>query len=620
MNPINWKVTSKFLDDINTDDIIRADILQETIDKNYFAKHAFEKFDADFIKRSSENKSNIIVAWKNFWCWSSREQAVYALSFNKVICVIAESFPDIFYRNSVNNWFLLIRLDDTSKILLWSELEINLESKQIIDKSNNAKYLFEYNESDLELIKSWWRLQIVKNYIKNPKCNITRWPWQRWWKTIVEKMISNKINSEVFAWDTISALPIDLIYLNEVIGPPAIAYFKNDFWENSRVFNNEKIKLIPDHSIPSCSIAVSNWIEDMKQFAKNEGIKMYKQGRWIEHIVFIEEWKVLPWNIILWTDSHTCTNWALNTLSLWVWTTDSVFALAAWAIFNFTVPESIKVNLKWNFQKWTSAKDLILYITWIIWAKWASKKIIEFDWPAISNLSIDQRTTISNMAVEMSARSWIFPFDEKIWSYLKEKWLDDFAPVSPDEQANYTQTIEIDLDSIKPMVAFPHSPDNVCEISKLNDQIKKSKLTNSPSFPSIKDEDLNITQWFIWSCTNWKYEDLELAAKVLKWNKVSENVDLIIVPASDQIFKKALKNWLIEIFLDSWAMIEAPNCWTCFWKHLWVAWQKSRIISSSNRNYKWRMWHQNSLIFLASPATVAASSIEWAITSPIWYL
>jgi 3-isopropylmalate/(R)-2-methylmalate dehydratase large subunit len=150
--------------------------------------------------------------------------------------------------------------------------------------------------------------------------------------------------------------------------------------------------------------------------------------------------------------------------------------------------------------------------------------------------------------------------------------------------------------------------------------IRKSQQINSPDFPAISEEDILINEWFIWSCTNGKYDDLKIAAKILKWRKIPENVSLVIVPASSEIYKKALKEGLIDIFVEAWALVESPNCAKCFGKHMWVAWPESRIISSSNRNYKWRMWSEKALIFLASPATVAASCLEWKITDPRKYL
>ena len=619
---IIWKITSVFKDDINTDDIIRADVLQESTDKQFFAKHAFEKFDSDFVERCSREKSSIVVAWKNFWCWSSREHAVYALSYNNVKCVIAESFPDIFYRNSFNNWFLLIILENPNdKFKSWDEIDIDLENRLLINKTQSNEFSFTLSDYDKGLVEQWWQIWLVKKYNESLKIDIDKKSVLKdCGQTIVEKIISKHVWANVRFWDTLSCLPIDLIYLNEVIWPAAIDYFIKDFWDSAKVFDRNKVLFIPDHSIPSCSVAVSEGIDAMSDFAKEQWIQMYKQWRWIEHIVFIEEWKVVPWSIVLWTDSHTCTAWAMNCLALWVWTTDSVYAIASWALFHFTVPETIKIVLEWKLENWVSAKDVILHLVWLIWAKWALKKVVEFSGPALCDMSIDMRTTLSNMVVEMSARTWIFPFDNVLKDYLEWIWINNFNWIKPDENTIYSKVVELNLSELEPMIAFPHSPENVCWVSAIASQISKSNQVNTKSFPSIEAEDLKVSQCFIWACTNWKFEDLKVAARILDWNTVHRDVNLVIVPASDQIYKKALNAWFVKIFIDSWAMIEAPNCWPCFWKHLWVASSRARILSSSNRNYKWRMWHKDSLIFLASPATVAASSIEWIITDPRKYL
>ena len=313
---IKWQVTSVFFDDVNTDDIIRADVLQESTDKTFFAKYAFEKFDWKFIERCVKQKSNIIVAWENFGCWSSREQAVYAMSWNNVKAVISKSFPDIFYRNSINNWLVLIKFDDIRLLSLWSDVEVDLKNQKIIVqkwKSKKQEYSFDCDSDDLLLMRSWWRLGIVKEYKKSKKVYVNHalvkdFDEQEGPQTIVEKIVSKQVWKKVLAWDKISALGLDFVYLNEVIAPASIRYFWEDFSLQAKVFDPSKINFIPDHSVPSCSIEVSNGIDSMKDFASKHWIFMHKQWRGIEHIVFIEEWKVLPWNIIVGTDSHTCTN------------------------------------------------------------------------------------------------------------------------------------------------------------------------------------------------------------------------------------------------------------------------------------------------------------------------
>ena len=614
---VTWIVSSIFGKDINTDDIIRADVLQESTDKAFFAKYAFEKYDKDFIKRCKKYPSNVIVADENFGCGSSREHAVYALTYNNVSIVIAKSFPDIFYRNSINNGLVLVKFDNIDIFKMWDEIKVDLERKKIIH--NGKEYDFEAEDDEIFIMKNEGQLGVVKNYIKNKEINIVKKAKIRKWQTMVEKIISNHVWEKVYQKDKISALPIDLIYLNEVIAPASITYFFQDFWKDAKVANPDGIFLIPDHTIPSSSIAVSIWISLMKAFAHKQWIKMFKQWRGIEHIVWIEEWYVLPWNIILWTDSHTCTNGAMNCFSLWVWTTDAEYALAANALFNFEVPWSIKVVLKWKFQKWVTAKDLVLELLRILGAWWASKQVMEFHGEWVKNMKMDARTTIANMAVEMSARSAIFVYDEEVEANIKNPKY-KYQKIEPDEDAIYSQVIEINLDELEPNVAFPHKPANVCKVTEIDKQIEKSQQINSPDFPAITKEDTIINECFLWACTNGKYEDLEIAAKILKWHKVNDNVDFVVVPASYEIYKKALDNGLIDIFVKAGCLVESPNCAKCFWKHMGVTWPDARVMSTSNRNYKWRMWSADALIFLASPATVAASAIEWKIADPRKYL
>lgn len=642
-NIINWKITTIFGNDINTDDIIRADVLQESTDKDFFAQYAFEKYDKEFINRCKTTDKNIVIWWENFGCGSSREHAAYALSYNNVNIVIAKSFPDIFYRNSINNGLILIRFNEIEKFKIWDEISINLDDKKIIVKrksrqvqgsaptknsknescinsDDNIQYNFECPDDEIFIMKNWGQLWVVKNYIENKKINIIKWNnKEKNNQTIVEKIISNHVWEKVFSGDKISALPIDLIYQNEVIAPASIVYFHEDFWNDAKVANPDWVFLIPDHTVPSSSIKVSIWISIMKKFAEKHWIKMFKEGRWIEHIVWIEEGYILPWNIILGTDSHTCTNWAMNTFSIWVWTTDAEYALASNALFNVEVPESIKVILTWKMQKWVSAKDIVLEMLKKLWAGWASKKVLEIHGSAIKNMNMDERTTIANMAVEMSARTAIFAPDEEITKNIKNPKY-KYAFVEADKEANYTNILEINLSEIEPNIAFPHKPANVCKVTEIDEQIKKSAEIDSLDFPKITKADTKINECFLWACTNWKYEDMKIAAQILKNKKIHKDVVFVIVPASQEIYMRCLKEWIIQTFVEAGCLVESPNCGKCFGKHMWVSWPEARVMATSNRNYKWRMGSWDALIYLASPASVAAAAIAGEIVDCREYL
>ncbi len=615
---INWKVTTVFWNDINTDDIIRADVLQESTDKEFFAQYAFEKYDSEFINRCKTAKSNVVIAWENFGCGSSREHAVYALTYNAVNIVIAKSFPDIFYRNSINNGLILVRFEDIDKFKNWDEVEVDLDKKEI--SCNGKIYSFEAPDDEIFIMKNGGQLGVVKNYIENKEIKIVKKEENKTGgQTMVEKIISNHVGEKVFAWDKASAMPIDLIYLNEVIAPASITYFLHDFWGDAPVWDKNWIFLIPDHTVPSSSIQVSIWINMMKKFAEKHGVKMFKEGRGIEHIVWIEEGYVLPGNIILWTDSHTCTNGAMNCFSIWAWTTDAEYAIASWAMFNVEVPESIRINLTWELQKWVYAKDIVLELLRIFGAGWASKRVMEFHGEGVSSLGMDARTTIANMAVEMSARTAIFAYDEEVEKNIKNPKY-EYKKIEADEDAEYSDVVEINLSELEPNVAFPHKPANVCKIVDLEKQIEKSQEVDSLDFPAVKKEDTKINECFLWACTNGKYDDMVVAAKILKWRNIHDDVTFVIIPASDEIYKKCLKNGIIETFVEAWALVESPNCWKCFGKHMWVTGPTGRIMSTSNRNYKWRMWAAEAFIFLASPASVAASAVAGEIVDPREYL
>lgn len=602
---ISGIITSVFPDDINTDDIIPAWTLQEATERWFFKKYAFLNYDKNFVGRCEKAKSNIIVAGKNFGCGSSREQAVYALQENNVVAVIAKSFPDIFYRNSLNNGLVLAKVANFYDFKPEKKIEIDLEKKEILVGGKKVK--IEISDEDAKTFSLDGRIGKVKKHLAQIKQSRPVLDWlaaggSEKPQTVVEKIISAHLGKPVFAGERLENLPIDILFLNEVIGPAAIKDFLNNF-KRQKIFSPKRIFFIPDHTVPSSSVQVSEGITLLEDFAKEQGSKCYKEGDGIEHQVLMEDGYIVPGEIILGTDSHTDTNGALNTLAFGIGTTDASFALATGHIYDFIVPETIRFNLSGKFKKGVYSKDLILYLIGKLGVDGAVGKAAEFGGAGLKNLSIDARATIANMAVEMGARTAIFEPDEVLKKYLQQRAKFPYKPYNADPGCRYEKIVNVNLGDIEPCVAFPHKPSNVISVSKI-------KSGDSPK----------ITDAFLGSCTNARYEDFVEAAKIIKGRKVNKDVNFIVIPASRKIYLRLLKEGIIEIFAEAGANVESPNCGLCFGKHMGVVGRKAKIISSSNRNYIGRMGSPEAKIFLASPATVTASAIAGKITDPRKFL
>jgi len=608
---ITGKITSVFPKDINTDDIIPAWTLQESSEHSYFKKYAFDNYDKGFVNRCKKNDSNIIVAGSNFGCGSSREQAIYALQENNIKAIISPSYPDIFYRNCLNNGLPAIIIDNISDIKINKIVIVDLDKK--IVKIDGKIYPIKNSDEDLRSFSLGGKLGKIRSHLAVLLSQIQP---QRLYTgrldnpkpmTIVEKIVSDHVVRPVFAGEKLD-LPIDILFFNEVIGPPAIKDFKNKFSDvfkkhnkEVKVFDSKKIFFIPDHTVPSSSIAVSEGIDLMEEFSREQGTKCYKEGDGIEHVVMIEDGYIVPGEIIVGTDSHTDTNGALNTLAFGVGTTDATYAMATGFIYDFEIPQTIKFNLKGKFRKGVYGKDLILYLIGQLGVDGASKKVIEFGGPALKNISLEQRITIANMGVEMGARTAIFEPDEQLEKYLLNRNKFPYKFYLADKNCKYEKIIDVNLSKLEPCVAFPHTSGNVISVSKIK---------NPPQ----------ITDAFLGACTNGRYEDFAEAAKILKGKKVHQNVNFVVIPASRNIYNRLIKDGILQIFAEAGANIESSNCGPCFGKHMGVVGRGAQMISSSNRNYIGRMGSRDAKIFLASPVTVTAAAIEGEIVDPRKYL
>ncbi len=443
-------------------------------------------------------------------------------------------------------------------------------------------------------------------------------------QTIVEKIVSRAVGKKVNAGELVGVLPIDKLYFNEVIGPPAIANFKDDFdpifGEVSekkkrmiprKVFDPTRVCFIPDHTVPSCSVMVAKGINLMKSFANDQGIRMYKEGDGIEHTVVTEEGFVRPGEICVATDSHTDTVGAIGALGFGIGTTEAEYALAMGEIYDFFVPESYKFEINGDFKQGSCAKDLILHILGTLKEGGCSKHVAEYSGDTIRKMGMDGRFTICNMSVEMSARTAIVNPDQITFDFMEdivrrhgelgaelEQSMRKVNLTRSDGNAEYSAMMRIEAGTIDPQVALPHSPANVKPASEMNDEV-------------------NVV--FIGSCTNARHTDLLEAARILKGRRVSKNVNLIVIPASRLVYNWAMSEGILKIFADAGANIESSNCGPCFGKHMGVLSPGDRCVSTSNRNYRGRMGSPDAFIYLASPATAAATAIEGKIVDPRRY-
>lgn len=415
--------------------------------------------------------------------------------------------------------------------------------------------------------------------------------------TITEKiLLKHTDNKEISSGDLIF-VKLDFILANDITGPLAIKEFRKI--GVNKVFDPERIALIPDHSTPNKDIKSAQQTKELREFSKEQEIKyFYDGGRvGIEHALLPEEGLVLPGDCIIGADSHTCTYGALGTFSTGVGSTDLAYAMAFGEIW-LKVPESLKFVYYGKLPKWVGGKDLILYTIGKIGVDGARYMAMEFTGEAIRNLSMTDRFTICNMAIEAGAKSGIIEPDEITLEYVKNRAKRKFKLFYSDKDANYKEVYEWDVSNLEPMVAFPHLPSNVYPVS------------------SAVNKNITLDQVYIGSCTNGRLEDLRISAKILKGHKVNPNLRLIITPATPSIYMSALKEGLIEIFLSAGAVITPPSCGPCLGGHLGVLAEGERALSTTNRNFVGRMGHPKSEVYLANPAVAAASAILGRIAAP----
>lgn len=409
-------------------------------------------------------------------------------------------------------------------------------------------------------------------------------------QTLAEKILSLKIGKRCYAGDIIIC-PIDLVFLQDTAGPLAIRQFVACGFEQLK--NPEKTLIFLDHASPSPSAELSKDHIFLRDFAKKKGAKLFDVGEGISHQIIAESF-ANPGDIILGSDSHTVSAGGLGAFATGMGSSDIAVAMALGRIW-LRVPETIKVICSGSFPPMVSAKDLILFIIGKIGAEGANYKALEFGGEGVSQMSISDRLTIASMVVEAGAKVGLFPSDQMTQKYLSEKGRGDrFFPIYPDPDTDYEEVIDIDLSKLEPMVAKPHSVDNVSPVR----EVKGKK----------------IHQVFIGTCTNGRLEDLAIAAKILAGK--TSRVRLLIAPASKSVFLKAIELGYIQTLIEAGAVILPPGCGPCLGVHQGVLADEEVCLSTANRNFQGRMGNPKAFIYLASPATASASALTGEITDP----
>ncbi len=388
---------------------------------------------------------------------------------------------------------------------------------------------------------------------------------------------------------------LDLVLANDITGPLAIKEFKKI--DVKKVFDPARVVMIPDHFAPAKDIPSAQQCRDIKEFSAEQGLTYYEVGRCgIEHCFLPEQGLVVPGDVVIGADSHTCTYGGLGAFSTGVGSTDLAVGMAQGEIW-FRVPETIKFVLHGQPKNpYVSGKDYILHIIGLIGVDGAQYKAMEFTGEAISALSMDGRLTMTNMAIEAGAKNGIIAPDEKTIEYVQGRAKRPWKIYQSDPDACYSEVIEIDVTDLEPQVAFPHLPSNTRPVSEA--------------------ADIKIDQAVIGSCTNGRWEDLVIAAEIMRNRKVHPEVRAIVIPGTQEVYLKALKEGLIEIFIQAGAVVSTPTCGPCLGGYMGILAKGERAISTTNRNFIGRMGHPESEVYLSNPAVAAASAIMGRIAAP----
>ncbi len=412
--------------------------------------------------------------------------------------------------------------------------------------------------------------------------------------TLTEKILAAHADKKTVSPGEFINARVDMILANDITAPIAIREFRRI--GVNKVFDPAKIVMVPDHFVPNKDIASAEQAKLMREFCREQGILYFEVGQMgIEHVLLPEQGLVLPGDVVIGADSHTCTYGALGAFATGMGSTDVAAAMATGDIW-MKVPPTIKIVYHGSLGKWVGGKDLILYTIGDIGVDGALYSAMEFTGEAVEALPMDGRFTMANMAIEAGAKAGLFRVDNKTQLYVKSRAKRPYLVYEVDNGVEYSQIIEYDVSNIEPQVSLPHSPANAKPISQVRN--------------------VRIDQAVIGSCTNGRLEDLQIAAQVLKGRKVHSSVRCIIIPGSQKVYLDALTDGLIEIFIKAGAVVSTPTCGPCLGGYMGILADEEICISTTNRNFVGRMGSPKSEVYLSNPAVAAASAIKGRIASP----
>ncbi len=414
-------------------------------------------------------------------------------------------------------------------------------------------------------------------------------------QTITQKILAAHCGKDYVEPGELINARLDFMLANDITAPIAIREFERIGAKT--VFDKDRIALVPDHSTPNKDINTAQLVKTIREFAKKHNITYWFEiGRvGIEHTLLPDEGLVLPGDCVIGADSHTCTYGAVGAFSTGVGSTDLAAAMALGETW-FKVPEQMKFVYYGKLPKWVGGKDLILYTIGLIGVDGALYRTMEFTGEAVAELDMAGRFTMCNMAIEAGGKNGIIAPDEKTLEYVKLRAKRSYTIYTSDPDAVYREVVEIDVSKLEPMVSFPHLPENAKPVSEA--------------------AEICIDQVVIGSCTNGRIEDLRIAAELLKGRKVHPDVRLIVIPATQEIYLQAVKEGLLEIFVEAGGIVSPPTCGPCLGGHMGVLAEGERAVATTNRNFVGRMGHTKSEVYLAGPAVAAASAILGRIASP----
>lgn len=413
--------------------------------------------------------------------------------------------------------------------------------------------------------------------------------------TMTQKILAEHAGLESVQAGQLIMADLDLVLANDITGPVAIHEVEK--LNKKTVFDKDKIALVPDHFTPNKDIKSAEHCKCVREYAKEHDITNYFEvGQMgIEHALVPEKGLIVAGDVCIGADSHTCTYGALGAFSTGVGSTDmgcGMITGQAW----FKVPSAIKIELTGKLSKWVSGKDVILHIIGMIGVDGALYRSMEFAGDGVASLSMDDRFSIANMAIEAGAKNGIFPVDDQTIAYMKEHSQKEYKIFEADEDAEYDEVIKIDLSTLKPTVAFPHLPENTKTVEESGE--------------------VTIDQVVIGSCTNGRISDLREAASVLKGRKVADGIRAIVIPATQSIYMQAIEEGLVQTFIEAGAVVSTPTCGPCLGGHMGCLAKGEKAVSTTNRNFVGRMGHVESEVYLASPAVAAASAVTGKISQP----